>query len=253
MWDCDMESSSELIARIQQVCIASAQNPSILCYLLRHALRRLLDYSGAVAHLQFEQTSAYLFGFNTAPRFVRALRLAARIVNAGATLSDVYAQGVLVVRSCHLRAISLGRHLRPLASGDFLICGHIDTARLSRSTFAFAGVCLGDLEQLQNGIKTITPYLHEALLNMYLSHSPVVPGLTPAEENVYRLLSDGLSNKEIAKILNKSDATIRNQLHAIFVKLGVGTRTEAVAKQHERALELSRHFARADGTIVVYD
>lgn len=248
-----MESSSELIARICHVCIASAQNPSILSHLLRHPLRKLLDYSSAVAHLQFEQRSAYLFGFNTAPRFIRALRLAARKVNAGATLNDVHAQRVLVVRSHELRAISLGRHLRPLASGDFLVCGHIDTARLSRSIFAFAGVCLGDMEQVQDGIAKIMPYLHEALLNLYLSHSPVVPELTPAEKNVYRLLSGGLSNKEIANTLNKSDATIRNQLHAIFTKLEVGTRTEAVAKQHERAHEQSRHVLPADKTIVVYD
>ena len=180
-----MESSSELIARILQVCIASAENPSILCYLLRHPLRKLLDYSGAVAYLQLKQSSAYLFGFNTAPRLVRALRLTARLVNAGATLNDVHAQGVLVVRSHELRTISLGRHLRPLASGDFLVCGHIDTARLSRSTFAFAGVCLGDMEEVQNGIKTITPYLHEALLNLYLARVYRVRG----QQHVLRLFS----------------------------------------------------------------
>lgn len=120
-----MESSNELIARIQKVCLASAQNPSILCDLLRHSLRKLLDYAGAVAQLQFEEKSAYLCGFNTAPSFVRALRLAARTVNAGATLNEAHAQGVVVVRSHHLRAISFGRHLRLLASGDLLICGHL--------------------------------------------------------------------------------------------------------------------------------
>lgn len=249
-----MESFSELIARIRQVCIASAQNPSILSHLLRHPLRRLLDYSGAVALLQFERTPAYLFGLNTPPRFIRALRLAARTVKAGTIIDEIHAQGVAVVCSRELRAISLGRHLRPLASGDFLVCGYVDSARLSRSTFAFSGVRLRDIEQLKSGIKTIAPYLHETLLNSALSERPAVPGLTPAEDSVYRLLSDGLSNKEIAKILNKSDATIRNQLHAIFVKLGVGTRTEAVARQHERVLALSSHpLVPADRVIVVYE
>lgn len=248
-----MESSSELIARIRQVCIASAQDPSVLGYLLRHPLRKLLDYSSAVGHLQLEQRSVYLFSFNTAPGFIRALRLAARTVNAGATLRDVYAEGVLVVRSHYLRAISLGRHLRLLASGDFLVCGHIDTQRPLRSTFAFAGVCLGNAEQLRNGVKMIVPHLHEALLSLYLSNDRVVRGLTPAEEHVYRLLVDGLSNKEIARALNKSDATIRNQLHAIFGKLGVGTRAEAIAKQHERGFELSHHFSRPDRADVMYD
>ena len=248
-----MESSSELIAKIRQVCTASVQNPSTLSYLLRHPLRKLLDYSGAVAHLQFEQRSAYLVGLNTAPRLIRALRLAVRTVNAGATLDNVYGQRVLVVPSDQLRAMSLGRQLRTLASGDFLVCVHIDTARLCRSTFAFTGVCLGNTGQLQNGIGKVMPYLHKSLLDLYLSHCSVIPELTHAEENVYRLLSEGRSNKEIAKALNRSDATIRNQLHAIFIKLGVGTRTEAVAKQHDRALEHSLHLVPRDNTILVYD
>jgi DNA-binding CsgD family transcriptional regulator len=247
-----MESYNDLIVRIREACVASAQNPSLLSYLLQQPIRKLLDYSGALAHLQLSQQSACLFAFNATPDFIRALRLAAYVVNSGEPIRHLNASDVRIVRACDLRAIRLGRYLRPLASGDFLVCVHLDTARRSRSTFAFIGAQLCDVERARSDLKAIAPYLHEALLNLSRSRLVRAPTLTPAEERVYCLLINGLSNKEIAKALNKSDSTIRNQLHVIFSKLGVGTRTEALAKQQKAILEPSRHKP-SGRTLVVYD
>jgi two-component system response regulator DevR len=53
--------------------------------------------------------------------------------------------------------------------------------------------------------------------------------LTPQELRVMDLLVAGSPNKEIAARLQLSDGTIRNYLSAIYPKLGVANRTEAVA------------------------
>jgi DNA-binding NarL/FixJ family response regulator len=53
-------------------------------------------------------------------------------------------------------------------------------------------------------------------------------GLTPAEHAVLSLVAQGLDNRTIAKRLSKGEKTVRNQLSAIFDKLGVHTRAQAV-------------------------
>jgi pimeloyl-ACP methyl ester carboxylesterase/DNA-binding CsgD family transcriptional regulator len=60
--------------------------------------------------------------------------------------------------------------------------------------------------------------------------------LTPAESEVLALVTQGLDNRAIAERLAKSEKTVRNQLSAIFSKLGVRSRAEAIvmsARPHE--------------------
>lgn len=52
--------------------------------------------------------------------------------------------------------------------------------------------------------------------------------LTKREEDVVRLLSEGMQNRDIAKALKLSEHTIRNYLFHIFDKLGVSSRVELV-------------------------
>jgi len=58
-------------------------------------------------------------------------------------------------------------------------------------------------------------------------------GLTGKEAAVLALLVEGLRNKEIAQRLNRSARTIEHHLGAIFTKLGVTTRAEAVSAAHD--------------------
>ena len=53
--------------------------------------------------------------------------------------------------------------------------------------------------------------------------------LSPAERVVTAHLCCGLSNREIAAVLGKSPATVKNQVAAILGKLGVPTRTRLIA------------------------
>lgn len=54
--------------------------------------------------------------------------------------------------------------------------------------------------------------------------------LTAAEREVMGLVADGLSNADIAKRRGTSARTVANQLAAMFKKLGVGSRSELVAR-----------------------
>lgn len=49
-------------------------------------------------------------------------------------------------------------------------------------------------------------------------------GLSPAEQVVAMQVAQGLSNKEIAQVLGKSEFTVKNQVSTILQKLGVPTR-----------------------------
>jgi pimeloyl-ACP methyl ester carboxylesterase/DNA-binding CsgD family transcriptional regulator len=61
------------------------------------------------------------------------------------------------------------------------------------------------------------------------------PALTPAEREVLRLVARGLDNPAIARTLNKSEKTVRNQVSSIFDKLGVRTRAEAIVRVRDRS------------------
>jgi len=62
--------------------------------------------------------------------------------------------------------------------------------------------------------------------------------LTERERQIMRLVSEGLSNKEIGRRLNIVDGTIKVHLHNIFQKLEISNRTVLAAlaiSQHDRA------------------
>lgn len=61
---------------------------------------------------------------------------------------------------------------------------------------------------------------------------PLAAHLTAREKQVAALLGQGLTNKEIARDLAIGSATVRNHVHAIFAKLKVKRRAEAVAVLH---------------------
>ena len=58
---------------------------------------------------------------------------------------------------------------------------------------------------------------------------PVEP-LTPRELGVLRLLAEGLPNKAVAAQLEVTENTVKFHVNAIFGKLGVQSRTEAVVR-----------------------
>ena len=61
------------------------------------------------------------------------------------------------------------------------------------------------------------------------------PTFTPRERDVLRLMQSGLSNAEIAEQLVFSAETVRGYVKAIYSKLGVHSRDEALALLDELA------------------
>ena len=76
-------------------------------------------------------------------------------------------------------------------------------------------------------------------------------GLTPREQEILALLGEGLSNKQIARMLAIGNATVKNHVHSILGKLGVQRRGEAAARQ--RRLGLGVAPARTGGPRAVPD
>ena len=56
------------------------------------------------------------------------------------------------------------------------------------------------------------------------------PNLTPRQWEVLRRVASGASNTQIARALGLSEATVRKHLENVFLRLGVQSRTEAVAR-----------------------
>lgn len=238
-----MDFGNDLVARIQNGCLGFPQDEAALCRLMRREVRSLLDHSGAIVRLDSRRMQSLIIGFDIAPRLVRALRLAAVHVDRGLLLSRMHIEGTTIIQAEHLRSLPLGPRLRPLASGHLLLHRHADLRQHSRAVFLFTGVGGGSPEQLEHVMSAIAPCLHRAFIQVHRAPQRVSVLLTHAEQAICRLLLEGSTNKEIARMLNKSEATVRNQLHAVFSKLRVGTRTAAVLKLRElrsRAFEPER-------------
>ena len=56
----------------------------------------------------------------------------------------------------------------------------------------------------------------------------MLPVLTDREEQVLRLIADGLTNRAIACNLSISESTVENHIHHIYTKLSISNRAQAV-------------------------
>ena len=63
-------------------------------------------------------------------------------------------------------------------------------------------------------------------------------GLTPRQVEVLRMLVDGCSNKSIARALDLTSSTVKTHLEAIFQRLQVSSRTQAVVAAARLGLRL---------------
>jgi len=59
--------------------------------------------------------------------------------------------------------------------------------------------------------------------------SAVDEPLTSRQDEILALIGEGRSDQEIAKVLHLEEATVRSHVHRILQRLGVETRTQAVA------------------------
>ena len=62
------------------------------------------------------------------------------------------------------------------------------------------------------------------------------PALSPRELEIVQLVAEGLANRQISRRLFISEATVKTHLVHVFEKLGVDSRTAAVAAARQRGL-----------------
>jgi DNA-binding NarL/FixJ family response regulator len=67
--------------------------------------------------------------------------------------------------------------------------------------------------------------------------------LSPREEEISRLVAEGMSNREVARALKISESTVKNSLFHVFEKLGISNRVElaryvtGASEQEGRAIQ----------------
>jgi two-component system nitrate/nitrite response regulator NarL len=96
------------------------------------------------------------------------------------------------------------------------------------------------LRQIVNGHNVLPSAPSESIVSREedASSENGLTALTERERQIMRLVSEGLSNKEIGRRLNITDGTIKVHLHNIFQKLEISNRTVLAAlaiSQHDRA------------------
>ena len=79
-------------------------------------------------------------------------------------------------------------------------------------------------------------FAKEVGLTLPAKHSRGTSDLSPRETEVYELVAQGLSNKEIGSSLFISESTVKVHVSRILDKLGVRSRTEAAARAERRNL-----------------
>ena len=246
--ECAKEADNDLVAHIQSECSVPALGERRFCRLMRSSVWKLFEHSAAVAKVQSPMTPTLVVAFNTGPRLVRWLRIAERCVERGNFTSRVYSNGAMILDVTRLSEITRRSHLQFLAGGQIVVSGHMEARLAPCSLFVFMGIRRRDPGELTRLANAITPALHCALLSIQRSRNSLSNPLTPAEQAICYLLIRGVSNKELARALGKSESTIRNQIHSIFLKLGVTTRTAAVCRLRELQISgsLTLNFATVE-------
>jgi DNA-binding NarL/FixJ family response regulator len=82
-----------------------------------------------------------------------------------------------------------------------------------------------------------------------VSAASTLDELTRREREIMRLMTDGLSNKQIARALDIRVATVKNHVHSILGKLGVQRRGEVAAGARKGSLWALASSTRFSGSL----
>ena len=128
----------------------------------------------------------------------------------------------------------------PIVNGNYTDYGVIDEIwlRLERSPTRAALIGFSSSRDLSERQRQLAELLHPHLIGAYRGGRlrqrfeatvSAADSLTRREREVMQCVADGLSNAEIARVLVVELSTVRKHLEHVFDKLGVGSRTAAVA------------------------
>ncbi len=154
-------------------------------------------------------------------------------------------QGVVdVVVASHELGASLAIRARQqgIATPKIVIVGGVDREWAIRRAvesgvrgYLLVGCAFDELVGCVRAVHRGTRYLTPQAA-MRLAESVSVESLTPREEAVLSLVTEGLCNKAIARQLDIAVGTVKSHLKSAFEKLQVSSRTQAVAAAERRGL-----------------
>lgn len=113
-----------------------------------------------------------------------------------------------------------------------------------------SAVLIATITYLTDSCRKVVLPIGNGQVPLKLSSTPTIPtappptpastkwsdGLTERKREVVRLISEGLSNKDIADRLCISSITVRHHLTSIFDKLGVSNRQKLLIRAHQQGL-----------------
>ncbi|MET8517628.1 LuxR C-terminal-related transcriptional regulator [Streptomyces sp. NPDC005077] len=143
-------------------------------------------------------------------------------LSALATRETTQAHGLLTVR-CHVEGDTDADITRAIEAGA---TGYLLKAERPEELFAA-------IRSAAQGRTTLSPPVASRV--MARMRSPL-PTLTDRERDILGQLSQGLGNRDIARALFISEATVKTHLGRIYDKLGVDTRAGAVSVAKEQRL-----------------
>lgn len=222
----DVASEADLLSICRSELRTFLPHRSLICgfgHINPHTVsgHRVLSVDFPIDYLEaIKQDDGSLFS----PLMERWIGSDAPVLFAPESTSDVPADWLALVRTHDL--------------GNIVAHGVRDLQSNASSYFNFCGVPGPLTSQHAHLIKLITPHLHTALARV-LAHKEKAGAniaFTPRETEILSWLYLGKTNWEIGQIIGISEKTVKNNLYAIYQKLNVGNRTQALARITELRL-----------------
>jgi two-component system, NarL family, response regulator LiaR len=128
---------------------------------------------------------------------------------------------------------------------ETLIKGVLEAGAIS---YLFKKVAADDLAKAiraaKSGFSTFAPEVTEILVRSVQQPAPTFQNLTARERDVLALMVKGMGNNEIAAHLMISLSTTKSHVSNILSKLGLASRTEAIAKVLEHNLNSGAFYIK---------
>lgn len=131
-----------------------------------------------------------------------------------------------------LRAVVMG--VSEEDEGQIVACAEVGVADYHMRADSFDDL-LRAIRRVAAGETSCTPAVSAILLRrlstLAAGRQPAIndPALTTRETQILKMLELGSSNQDIAQQLSITIHTVKNHVHSLLTKLGVGTRAEAAA------------------------
>jgi len=93
---------------------------------------------------------------------------------------------------------------------------------------AIASQVLSEFQRMANALQRLSPHTTTRTTPRATDEPPALETLTPREETILQLLTEGLTNAGIAERLHLTEGTVKNYVSEILSKLHANDRTHAV-------------------------